>query len=226
MRARVDSGPPAFRLHRGGSFRRRLALAFGQDESVGDALWRRLVHGAGAFVLVYFVLPNDFFVLLPKEAVLLLALAAVVVIEVLRLGFGLEVPTLRDYEAHRLASYVFYSVGLVVAVLLLPEGLACAVVLGTALVDPLAGELRAAPVGRFVGLGVPVAAYAALAVVALWAVGRWPVLDALALGLAAAVLAVAVERWRFRWLDDDLTMTLAPAALLYGVGVLALGLPR
>ena len=207
-------------------FRRRLARAVGQDEAAGDVLWRRIVHGSGSLVLVYFLLPNGVFVVLPKEAVLLLALVAVGVIEALRLGFGVDLPTLREYEARRLASYVFYAVALVIAVLLLPEGLAVAVVLGTAFVDPVAGGLRSTDTGRLVRLGVPVLLYAAMAIVALFAVARWPLAAALALGAAAAVVAVAVERWRYRWLDDDLTMTLAPAALLYGVGILALGLPR
>jgi hypothetical protein len=189
-------------------------------------LWRRLVHGSGAFVLIYFLLPDGFFVVLPKETVLLLALAAAGVLEALRLGLGVELPTLRDYEAHRLASYVFYAVGLVAAILLLPEGLAVAVILGTALVDPIAGGLRSAQAPGPVAVAVPIVVYAGLAALALASVGRWPLGPAVALGTAAAVVAVAVERWRWRWLDDDLTMTVAPAVLLYGVGIVAFGLPR
>ena len=59
----TEGASAPLRLHRGGTFRRRLALAFGRDEAAGDIVWRRLVHGAGAFVLVYYLVPVDFFVL-------------------------------------------------------------------------------------------------------------------------------------------------------------------
>lgn len=222
MRAPVGPPPRALRLHRGGGFRRRLATAFGRDPEAGDALWRRVLHGAGAFVLVYYLVPVEFFVLVPKEVVLLAALAAVGLLEALRLVAGLELPTIRGYEAGRPASFVFYAVALVGAVLLAPRAIAVAVVLGTAFVDPLAGELRADARRARLAPWVPFAAYAALATVALGAVGRWPWPIALGLGGVAAAVGVAVERWRFRWLDDDLTMTVVPAVVLYAWAV-ALG---
>jgi hypothetical protein len=220
-----DSARP-IRLHTGGTFRRRLARAFGRDESAGDAVSRRVVHVAGALVLVYYPMPVDFFVVVPKEVALLLALAAMFALEIARLGFHAELPTIRGYEARRPASYLFYSVALVAAILLFPPPIAVAVILGTAIVDPLAGEMRGAslPLGR--SLGVSFLVYTALATVALAGVGRWPWEAALGLGAFAAAVGVAVERWRFRWLDDDLTMTIVPAVALYAVGIVALGLPR
>jgi hypothetical protein len=213
--AAVGRPAPTRRLHRGGSFRRRLAVAFGRDPDAGDALWRRILHGSGAFVLVYFLLPDRFFVVVPKDVVLLAALAGVGVLEALRLLAGVELPTIRGYEARRPASFVFYAVALVGAVLLAPEAIAAAVVLGTAFVDPIAGDLRSS--GRSAGLawGLPFVVYAALAAVALAGVGRWPWELAVGLGAVAAAVGVAVERWRFRWLDDDLTMTVVPALVLY-----------
>jgi hypothetical protein len=222
----VTGSASPLRLHRGGGFRRRLAAVLGREESAGDEIWRRMVHAAGAFVLVYFVVPSGFFVVVSKEVVLLVALAAVGGIEVLRLGFGVELPTIRGYEARRPASFVFYAVGLVVAVLLFPEPIAVAVVLGTAFVDPLAGELRSSARWRRFQPALPLVVYFALAATALAVVGPWPWPDAVGLGALASVVGVAVERWRFRWLDDDLTMTVVPALVLYGSGVVALGLGR
>ncbi len=214
------------RLHRGGRFRRRLAAVFGREPEAGDQIWRRLIHGAGALVLIYYLLPGDFFVVLPKEGVLFLALGVAGALEVLRLGLHVDLPTIRPYEAHRPASFLFYATGLVAAIVLFPEPIAAAAILGTALVDPLIGELRARPRGRAIRLGIPLAVYAGLAAAALAGVGRWPPIAALPLAGLAAVVAIAVERWRFRWLDDDLTMTIVPALVLYGLGILALGLPR
>jgi dolichol kinase len=226
VRPGVTPSTTPWRLHRGGGFRRRLATALGQEEAAGDVILRRILHGAGAFVLVYYLVPDDFFVVVRKEVVLLLALAAAGVLEVLRLGVGVELPTMRGYETERPASYVFYAVALVVAILFFPEPIACAVVLGTAIVDPLAGGLRSSARHARFGPWLPWGVYTALAATALAAVGGWPWELAVALGAAAGAVGVAAERVKLRWLDDDLTMTVVPALLLYGVGIVALGLPR
>jgi len=225
VRPPLAPSAPALPARPGEALRRRLRAVFERYETDRNELGRRLLHGTGAFVLVYYLLPARLAGVLSKETALLLALAVVLAVEVLRLGFGARLPTIRGYEAHRPASYVFYAVGLVAAVLLFPPPIAAAVVLGTAFVDPLAGLLRRGSHPRLAP-GLPIVVYTALAALALGAVGRWPWDLALGCGALAAVVAVAVERWRFRWLDDDLTMTVVPAVVLYGVGVVGLGLAR
>jgi len=215
-----------FRLHGGGRFRRWLGGQFGGDFALGDRVLRRLLHLSGAAVLLYFVIPPRFFVIASTEEILLALLAAVVAIEVLRLAAGLELATVRAYESRRVGGYVFYAVALTAAVLLFPEPIAAAVVLGTALVDPLVGEIRGHPGARSLYPVVPVALYAALAFAGLAGIGRWPLLPSALLAIAAAALAVAAERTRLAWVDDDLVMTIVPAVMLFGVGVVALGLPR
>ncbi len=222
----ASSPRSGWRLHRGGKTRAWLARTLGTDEAHADRLYRRVVHGAGVLVLLYYLLPAGVFVVVPNWGVLVIALAVAVVLDALRLAAGLELPTIRDYEAHRPASFVFYATALVGALLLLPEPIGAAVILGTALVDPLAGELRGRAVGRAVRWGVPIVVYGVLAFGALTLVGRWPWATAGALAAAAGVVAVVAERVRLYGLDDDLTMTAAPAVLLYGVGVVLLGLPR
>ena len=183
------------------------------------------MHVSGALVLVYYVVPTNFFVLVPKMYVLLAAFAAVVVIEVLRHMVGLELPTIRAYESRRVASFVFYSLALLLAVLLFPLPVGAAVVLGTAIVDPVAGELRREPSSPVLTVGIPLGAYGLLAFVGLAAIGGWPAGDSALLAAAAAAIAVAAERPKWPWVDDDLAMTIVPALFLYGVGILALGLP-
>jgi dolichol kinase len=203
---------------------RRLPSWLRRDVALPDEIGRRLVHGAGALVLVYYLLPGELIVV-PKSLALLLALAAAGLLELLRLAFGVRLPMIRGYELRRPASYLFYAVALVLALLLFPEPIAVAVVLGTAIVDPVAGELRSSPNARRLSPVGSFAVYAVLASVALGVVGRWPWEAAAGLGGVAAAVGVAVERWRFRWLDDDLTMTIVPAVVLYAAA-LALGLPR
>jgi hypothetical protein len=212
------------RLHRHRRFRRWLGARFGEDEVWGDRLWRRIVHATGAAVLLYYVVPVDFFVVAPKPEVLLAVLVAVLVLEVLRHAVGLELPTIRPYEAHRVASFAFYSIALVGAVLLFPLPIAAAVVLGTAWVDPVAGGLRESDRRRNLYPAVPLVLYAGLAFVGLSGIGGWPALLALPLAILAAVVGLAAEYPKIPWIDDDLAMTFAPALVLYGVGVLGLHL--
>ncbi len=213
------------RLHRNGRFRRWLGGLFGRDAEFGDRLWRRMVHAAGALVLVYFPFPSPLFGVVPKLAILLALFGTLLVLEALRHRAGLELPAMRSYERHRLASYVFYGAALTVAVVLFPLPVAVTVVLGTAWVDPLIGEVRASARWRRTYPLLPFGAYVGLALVGLVGAGRWPLEDALALGAAAGALALAVERPRLPWMDDDLAMTVVPALFLWGVGIVALGLP-
>ena len=215
----------SLRLHRGGRFRRWLGARFGGDEALGDRLWRRILHAIGASSLLYFAVPTDFFVVLPKSVVLLLALTVVLVLEVLRHAVGLELPTLRPYEKQRIGSYVFYAIALTGAILLFPRPIAFAVVLGTSLVDPLAGELRASRRYPRLYPGLPLVTYALLAFAGLAVGGGWPIGVSAGLAVLAAAVAIAVERPKLAWVDDDLAMTFVPALVLYAVGVLALGLP-
>jgi hypothetical protein len=215
--------PP--RLHTGGHFRGWLGRQLGGDAELGDRAWRRILHGLGVLALLYYVLPDRFFIVLPKEDVLLLALAVVLVLEVLRHLMGLELPTLRSYESHRIASFAFFSLALVGALLLFPEPVGAAVILGTSLVDPIAGELRRHHPSTAVGWGVPIAAYVPLAIVGMVVFGGWPLLPSIGLALLAAVLAVAVEQPKVSWADDDLAMTFVAAFALYVVGVVVIGLP-
>ena len=179
----------------------------------------------GALLLIYFVLPNNFFLVLPKEDILLLALAAVWVLEGIRLTAHFELPMIRPYEERRVASYAFYGTALVGAVLIFPEPIAAAVILGTALVDPIAGELRRSSSHRNLYPALPYVAYVALAILGLSAIGGWPILWAVPLAALAGIVALAAEYPNVPWIDDDLTMTFVPAIVLYAVGVLVLRLP-
>ena len=177
-------------------------------------------------MLVYEVVPERFFLVVGKEWVLLAALAAVLLMELLRHLAGLELPTIREYERGRIGSYVFYATALALAVLLFPVPIAAAIVLGTAWVDPIAGELRTSGRHRGAYPAVPLAAYAVLAFVGMAVLGSWPLEDAAGLAVLVAPIAIAAEWKKIPWIDDDLAMTLVPGVVLYLVGGLALGLPR
>ena len=178
----------------------------------------------GAGVLVYYFLPPRFFIVLPTEAVLLLGLETILVLEALRLFAGAELPTIREYERARIASYAFYAVALVVAVLLFPLPVAAVAVLGTAFVDPLVGELRRSERRRKGYPGLPWVVYALLGSGALVLFGHYPALPSILLASVAATVALAVERPKIPDLDDDLAMTLVPALAVEALIVLAPGI--
>jgi hypothetical protein len=214
------------RLHTGGRFRTWLGARFGGDFQLGDRLWRRIMHGLGAGVVLYYLFPDPLLGVVPKNAVLLGALGTVLVIEGLRHAVGLGLPTLRPYEAGRVGSYVFFSVALVAAILLFPRPIATAVVLGTAIVDPIVGEIRLRPGTRRLYPALPFVLYVVLAFGGMVAWGTWPVLPSIGLAVVAAAVALLMERPKIPWVDDDLAMTLVPALVLLAFGVYGFGLPR
>lgn len=213
------------RLHRGGRFRAWLGTRLGGDEALGDRVWRRCLHLAGLAVLLYYLLPPGFFLVASTGTVLLAGLASVLVLEALRLTTGLELPTIRPHERRRLASYAYYAIALTVAVLLFPRPIAVAVVLGTAIVDPLIGEMRLAARARSLYPSLPVAVWAGMAFGSFTLVGGWTPLAAALAGIGGGLLAVAVERPRWSGVDDDLAMTLVPALALAGLLLAVPGFP-
>lgn len=213
------------RLHSGGRLRRWLGARFGRDEAFGDRLWRRLLHASGALVLLYYPFPSPLFGVVPKLGLLLGALGALLVLELLRHTGAVELPALRDYERHRPASFVFYGIALTAAVVFLPLPIAAVGVLGSALVDPLIGELRISERGRRLYPVLPGVVYFALAAAALAGLGGWPPVPSLGLAAVASAVGIAVERPKHPYFDDDLSMTFVPALAVYGLGVALLGLP-
>lgn len=205
------------RLHGGGRFRGWLGAALGGDGERGDRALRRMLHGAGAVILLYYVFPPQLLVIVPNFVLPLLALSAIFVLEGLRLGGVIEIPTIRPYERRRLASYAYFAIALVLAVLLFPPPIAAAVVLGTSLVDPLIGELRRSEEYRPTYPWVPFALYIGLAYVAFVGLGAWPAAPALTLAALAAALALVSERPKWVLVDDDLAMTLVPAIAVYAI---------
>ncbi|MCI4352475.1 MAG: hypothetical protein L3K14_03710 [Thermoplasmata archaeon] len=211
------------RILTGGRWRRWLGARLGGDFELGDRAWRRTLHFFGAAVLLYYALPTDVLGGFTREELLLTALALVLVLELLRWAAGVELPTIRAYERARIASYVFYAVALVAAVLLFPLPIALVVVLGTAFVDPLIGELRLSSRWRSTYPWFPGAVYVLLGSAALIFVTHWPAFAAVLFVGIAAVVALAVERPKIPDLDDDLAMTLVPALVLAGLMLLAPG---
>jgi hypothetical protein len=213
----------SLKIHTGGRLRRWLGARFGGDFALGDRVYRRILHGVGAAILLYYVLPTHLLGWFTPEDLLLVGLTLVLLLEILRWTVGVDLPTIRPYEKGRIASYTFYAVALVAAVLLFPEPVAFVVVLGTAFVDPLIGELRVSDRWRPSYPWFPGVVYVLLGASALILVTHWAAFPALILAGIAAVLALAAEFPKISQVDDDLAMTLVPAVVLYALVYLAPG---
>ena len=201
-------------FHTGGRTRRWIGARLGGGFELGDRVYRRFLHCIGALVLLYYALPRVLVGWFTREDLLLVGLGLVVVLELLRWVAGVELPTIRPYEKTRVASYTFYAVALVAAVLLFPLPIAFVVVLGTALVDPLIGELRLSARWRSSYPWLPGLVYVLIGASALILVTHWPPFAAVLAAGIAGVLAVAAERTKIPQVDDDLAMTLVPAVVL------------
>jgi hypothetical protein len=213
-----------WRLHRGGRTRAWLGRRFGGDAELGDRIWRRVLHLAGAAVLLVYLLPRNIFLVAPTDEVLLLALAMVLVLEIGRRVAHLELPTIRPHESDRMASYAYFAIALTASVELFPEYLALAVVLGAVVLDPLLGELRLRGWTRYPAASVGVLLYVVLGLPGFWKFGPWGAILPIPMLVAAGAIAVLVEGPRSLLpLDDDAAMVLVPGLVLAVLGWLTFG---
>lgn len=171
---------------------------------------------AGLLVLVYYALPPKVLGV-PVYWAFPLAALLVVLIEVSRFLVGFSLPTLRDYERERVASYVYWAASLALLVAFFPEGLAVAALFAAALSDIAASGVRRAGGGRAASKLATWALYGAIAATVLLVLGAEPAAAAAVLAVAAGLVAALVEGIRWPGLDDDLLMPLVPALVVLGL---------
>ena len=167
---------------------------------------RRVVHLSAPLYLVYYALPSPLWADGPtREVGLLIVLAAVLVVEALRLLLGFHIPGLRGYEDKRISAGAWAAIGLAFAMLLSPLSLVAPAVAGMAYIDPLISMLRRTSWYPWVPL---LANF--LLVLAILLIFYPPSLRVAAAAAAASVLAVGVEALRCRRVDDDFLMVVVP----------------
>lgn len=187
-----------------------------------EVLLRRGVHALIALAPLYYWVPVDVPVLGVRRWVLLMAFFAFIVcFEAVRLWKGFSVMGLRPHEAKHIASFVWAAAGITIALWLFPRDIASAALVGMALVDPLAGELRAAKVAKPVELGAPILAYFIIAAVALALFGDLGTYLIIALSVVGAVSAVFAEASDVPVVDDDFLMIVVPCLVMGLVAAMA-----
>ena len=178
-------------------------------------LFRRFLHCLMAFAPAYYLLPVDLpFMGLERWVLLIGFIFAVSLVESVCLLMGWTFFGLRPHERNQIASFVWAAAGVTAALWFFREDVATAAIIGWALVDPLAGELRRRSRRLAVSVAVPVAVYLALAVPSLYLWGMLSVPSVALVSVAGAATAVFVERQKVRYIDDDFLMIVLPCLVM------------
>ena len=179
-----------------------------------NILKRRLLHIAASIIIMYYLLPKKLPYIGEKHYLLLAGLTLVIGIELYRwytAHYHPLDPLLREYEQRRPASYVYFSVGSVILILLFPQYITIPCILSTAFCDPLIGIVRKKTKqcnAYILGFIVSFFLFAIVWLTTLW----WIMLTASFLGASMIILA---EYSSTLHLDDDLLMQLMPAIILF-----------
>jgi len=178
-------------------------------------LARRLVHSLLAVAPVYYLIPVDLPLSPLKRWHLLIAFfVAVALFESVRLWRGVTFFGLRPHERNSIASFAWAAAGITLALWLMPWEIATPVLIGMGLVDPLVGVLRCAKRARWLQVLLPLVVYFAICVISLASLTTLPLPELVLISVIGAALAVAAERQRVPYVDDDFLMIIVPGIVM------------
>lgn len=175
-------------------------------EQERGSLFRKALHIASPALLVYYALPDDLGIGFPKALLAFLLWVGTLVVEVLRLVFDIDIIGLREYEKRQVSAYFWGGTALTLGLLLFPMPFVVVALCGMAWVDPLCSLSRER--GGYPLF--PLAAYATIAMVAIWVLTGREVTEVVIIGLFAAALAIGAEYPNIASMDDDFTMQIVP----------------
>lgn len=184
----------------------------------GGHAFRRATHVTMAIIpYLYYVHGNDissYFQLAPNQFVSLVCIS-ILIIEALRLRFGIVIIGQREYESNQISALAWGALAVSLALLIAPQkgelmeaGLYGApIIFGMTIVDPVMGEIKrikqdlrlAIGIGLLVSYGVWLSCY------------YWLGTDLIVVALLAP-LTVAGELPKTKAIDDNATMILFPLA--------------
>jgi len=180
-----------------------------------DVVVRRVVHMMIALTPLYYLIPVDVpFIGVERWVLLICFFLTVALFESIRLLKGFSLFGLRPHETRSIASFVWAAAGITLALWLFPHEVATTALVGMALVDPLAGELRSRSKQNLVTIGVPVAVYFAIAATILYWLGDQPPFFLVTVSIIGATSAVGAERFKIPRIDDDFLMIVVPCLMM------------
>ena len=176
-------------------------------------LMRRIVHILMAVVpLIYYAYRDRipvFFHITPT-VLLLVILAILILLEILRLSFGIIVFGQRDYEAKQISAFSWGAASLILVLLLAPgPQFGIPIIWSCSLGDPVLGELRqfkfSTRWAELIGL---------IFILIIWWVCAYWFGISWWWGVFLAPIIVAVEWLNLKWIDDNALMMLVPLFII------------
>lgn len=179
-------------------------------------IMRRLIHIAQVFYpIIYYDFGQQIagWFNLSLHNGLLLILSVIILLEIIRLSFGLTIFGQREHEARQVSSFTWSAIAVVLVLMFAPGKMyAVPIIWGCALGDPFIGELRRMnwPAWLVFIAGV-------LFIGIIW----WLCYDWLGgiwwLAILMAPITVLAEWPNWRWIDDNALMQLVPLLVLLAV---------
>ncbi len=183
---------------------------------IDEQIYRRFNHTVAACFVVYFLFPQEIFGIY-RGTFIILFWSIVAAIEILRFKRGIKIIGLRDYEEKRIAGFVWFASGscLLLGLYeldLVPQNFVIGTIIMAAYTDPLIGE-STKKWGDNIGI---VSGLACSFVIYQIIIGGffYPIIG--------SIVAVAVEKPKIKWFDDDFAMQLFPIlamCILYSYGI-------
>ena len=171
---------------------------------IDQAIYRRFNHTVASCFVIYFLFPEKILGFDRLYFVIAFWLS-IVSIEYFRLSGFFTLDGMRAYESNRVAGFVWFATGTCTILFfyeigVFPEIFAVSTIIMASFVDPLIGECNKKYgdlQGFFAGFIASVLIYQLI-------------IGALFYSLIGGLVAVLVERPKFKWLDDDLLMQIFP----------------
>jgi len=171
---------------------------------IDQAIYRRFNHTVAACFVIYFLFPES---ILGFDRVYLVGIfwISILLIEYFRLNGAFTLDGMRDYEDTRIAGFVWFATGTCMILFfyeigIFPEIFAVSTIIMASFTDPLIGEVNRKygdKEGILAGLIGSFIIYQMIVGVLFYS-------------LVGSVVAVIVERPKFKWLDDDFLIQFFP----------------
>ena len=175
---------------------------------IDQAIYRRFNHTVASCFVIYFLFP-EYILGVDRLYLVVVFWLSIVLIEYFRLSGVFALDGMREYESNRVAGFVWFATGTCTILYfyeigVFPEIFAVSTIIMASLVDPLIGECNKKYgdlQGFFAGVVASVFIYQLI-------------IGSLFYSLIGGLVAVLVERPKFKWLDDDLLMQIFPVLIM------------
>ena len=175
---------------------------------IDQAIYRRFNHTVASCFVIYFLFP-EYILGFDRLYLVVVFWLSIVLIEYFRLSGVFALDGMRDYESSRIAGFVWFATGTCAILFfyeigVFPEIFAVSTIIMASLVDPLIGECNKKYgdlQGFFAGFFASVLIYQLI-------------IGSLFYSLIGGLVAVLVERPKFKLLDDDLLMQIFPILIM------------